>query len=65
MHHDVWDSDSTSPPILTQITRNGRKQDVTVATNKQSFIYVFDRTTGTPVYPIEEKPFPKATSPAR
>jgi len=63
VHHDVWDSDSTSPPILMQITHNGRKQDVTVATNKQSFIYVFDRTTGTPVYPIEEKPFPKSNVP--
>ena len=63
VHHDVWDSDSTSPPILMQITRNGRKQDVTVATNKQSFIYVFDRTTGAPVFPIEEKPFPKSNLP--
>lgn len=63
VHHDVWDSDSTSPPILTQITRNGRKQDVTVATNKQSFIYVFDRATGAPVYPIVEKPFPKSNVP--
>ena len=63
VHHDVWDSDSTSPPILMQIMRNGRKQDVAVATNKQSFIYVFDRTTGAPVYPIEEKPFPKSNVP--
>jgi quinoprotein glucose dehydrogenase len=63
VHHDVWDSDSTSPPILMQITRGGRKQDVVVATNKQSFIYVFDRVTGTPVYPIEEKPFPKSNVP--
>lgn len=63
VHHDIWDSDSTSPPILTQITRDGRKQDVTVATNKQSFIYVFDRATGTPVYPIVEQPFPKSNVP--
>ncbi|MBV9548336.1 MAG: PQQ-binding-like beta-propeller repeat protein [Alphaproteobacteria bacterium] len=63
VHHDIWDSDSTSPPILMTITRNGRRQDVTVATNKQSFIYVFDRTTGRPVYPIEEKPFPKSNVP--
>ncbi len=63
VHHDIWDSDSTSPPILMTINRNGRRQDVTVATNKQSFIYVFDRTTGAPVYPIEEKPFPKSNVP--
>ncbi len=63
VHHDIWDSDSTSPPILTTITRNGRQQDVAVATNKQSFIYVFDRATGTPVFPIEEKPFPKSDVP--
>ena len=63
VHHDVWDSDSTSAPILTQITRFGRKMDVAVATNKQSFIYVFDRATGKPVFPIEEKPFPKSNVP--
>ena len=63
VHHDVWDSDSTSAPILTQITRFGHKMDVAVATNKQSFIYVFDRATGKPVFPIEEKPFPKSNVP--
>ncbi len=63
VHHDIWDSDSTSPPILMTITRDGRRQDVTVATNKQSFIYVLDRTTGAPVFPIQEKPFPKSDVP--
>ncbi len=63
VHHDVWDSDSTSPPILTSITHEGRKIDVAVATNKQSFLYVFDRVTGKPVHPIEEKPFPASEVP--
>jgi quinoprotein glucose dehydrogenase len=63
VHHDLWDSDSTSPPLLTSIMRNGRKVDVAVATNKQSYLYVFDRKTGKPVFPIVEQPFPGSTVP--
>ncbi len=63
VHHDIWDSDSTSAPILMRITRGVRRLDVTVATNKQGFIYVFDRLTGRPIYPIEEKPFPMSNVP--
>jgi quinoprotein glucose dehydrogenase len=63
VHHDLWDSDSESPPVLTTITRNGKKQEVAIATNKQSYIYTFDRLTGRPIYPIDEKPFPPSTVP--
>jgi quinoprotein glucose dehydrogenase len=63
IHHDIWDSDSTSPPILTTITVNGSRRDVAVATNKQAFLYVLDRATGQPVHPIEEKPFPASEVP--
>jgi quinoprotein glucose dehydrogenase len=57
VHHDLWDSDSTSPPILMTVRHDGKPIDVAVATNKQSYIYVFDRKTGKPVFPIQEQPF--------
>lgn len=63
VHHDIWDSDSTSPPILMTVKRDGRSVDAAVATNKQSYIYVFDRATGQPLFPIVERPFPASTVP--
>ena len=63
VHHDLWDSDSTSPPILMSVQRDGRTIDAAVATNKQSYIYVFDRRTGKPLFPIMEQPFPASTVP--
>lgn len=63
VHHDLWDSDSETPPVLTSITRNGVKLDVAIATNKQAYVYTFDRVTGKPIYPIEEKSFPPSTVP--
>ena len=59
VHHDVWDRDPPSPPNLLTITRNGRKVDVVTITTKQGHIFVFDRVSGKPVFPIEEKPFPQ------
>ena len=63
VHHDLWDSDSTSPPLLTTITQYGRKRDVAVATNKATYVYVLDRVTGDPVFPIVEQPFPASNVP--
>jgi quinoprotein glucose dehydrogenase len=63
VHHDIWDSDSTSPPILMTVTRDGRQIDAAVATNKQSYIYVFERATGRPLFPIVETPFPASEVP--
>jgi len=63
VHHDLWDSDSTSPPVLTTITRNGRKVDVAVAWNKAAYIYVLDRKTGKPVFPTPETPVPPSNVP--
>lgn len=55
VHHDIWDYDNPSAPILADLP-NGRK--VAVQLTKQSFAYVFDRVTGEPVWPIEERPVP-------
>lgn len=58
VHHDLWDWDLPMPPALVTITRDGKRQDVAVQVTKQGFVFVFDRETGAPVYPIEERPVP-------
>jgi quinoprotein glucose dehydrogenase len=63
VHHDLWDSDSTSPPLLTTIKRNGRKIDVAVAWNKAAYVYVLDRRTGKPIFPTPETPVPASNVP--
>jgi quinoprotein glucose dehydrogenase len=59
VHHDLWDWDNPTAPILATITQNGRKVDVTIQTTKQGFIFMFDRVTGKPIHPIEEVPVPQ------
>jgi quinoprotein glucose dehydrogenase len=55
VHHDVWDMDISSPPILTTITRQGKKIDAVAQTTKTGLIFVFERATGKPLFPIVEK----------
>jgi quinoprotein glucose dehydrogenase len=63
VHHDLWDYDSATPPVLADITVDGRKIKAVIAANKTGFLYVFDRATGNPVWPIEEKPVPQSDVP--
>ncbi|WP_068082754.1 outer membrane protein assembly factor BamB family protein [Novosphingobium rosa] len=63
VHHDLWDRDFPSPPVLLTINRDGRRIDVVAQTTKQGFIFVFDRATGKPVFPIEERPVPGSDVP--
>jgi quinoprotein glucose dehydrogenase len=63
VHHDLWDYDSATPPILGDITVDGKKIKAVVASNKTGFLYVFDRVTGKPVWPIEERPVPQSATP--
>jgi len=56
VHHGIWDHDIPSAPILMDITVNGRAIKAVAQTTKQAFLYVFDRETGEPVWPIEERP---------
>ena len=58
VHHGLWDYDMPSPPSLVTITVNGRKIDAVVQLTKQGFAFVFDRVTGAPVWPIEERSVP-------
>ena len=59
-HHDLWDYDPPAAPILADITVDGRPIKAVVQLTKQAFAYVFDRVTGTPVWPIEERPVPQS-----
>ena len=56
VHHGLWDYDFTSPPNLVTITVDARTIDAVAEVSKQGFTYVFDRVTGEPVWPIEERP---------
>ena len=58
VHHGLWDYDLGSPPALLTVTVEGRTIDVVAAPSKMGFVYVFDRKTGDPVWPIEERPVP-------
>jgi len=61
VHHDLWDFDNVSGPQLTTIKKDGRTIDVVALAGKTGYLYVFDRVTGAPIWPIEEKPVPTAT----
>src|SRR3989441_8300023 len=63
VHHDVWDWDIGSPPMLVDINVNGKKIKAVAQVTKQAFTYVFDRVTGQPVWPIEERPVPQSDVP--
>jgi quinoprotein glucose dehydrogenase len=63
VHHPIWDHDLSSPAIVADINVNGRAVKAVAMPSKQAFLYVFDRVTGQPVWPIEEKPMPKGDVP--
>jgi len=63
VHHGIWDMDIPSAPILADITVNGRTIKAIAQTTKQAFLYVFNRETGEPVWPIEERAVPKGDTP--
>ena len=62
-HHPIWDYDLSSPPILADINVNGQAVKAVALPSKESFLYVFDRVTGKPVWPIEERPVPQGDVP--
>ena len=63
VHHDLWDYDLTTAPKLLTIRRDGIPIDVVAQATKFGFLYVFDRVTGAPIWPIEERPVPKSDVP--
>lgn len=58
VHHDVWDLDFPAPPVLLTVTSGGKRVDAVAQTTKTGHVFLFDRATGQPLFPIEEKRFP-------
>ncbi len=63
VHHDIWDRDLSSAPTLATIRHNGKDVDVVVQASKQGVLYVLDRDTGEPIFPIEEVTVPRSEIP--
>jgi quinoprotein glucose dehydrogenase len=63
VHHDIWDRDFPAPPALVTLRQNGKQVDALAQTTKQGYLYVFDRVTGKPLFPIEERAYPASTVP--
>jgi len=61
VHHDIWDRDFPSPPSLVTVTQNGRRVDAVAQTTKHGFVFLFDRATGTPLFPVESARYPEST----
>jgi quinoprotein glucose dehydrogenase len=63
VHHDLWDYDVNAAPQLITVRREGKVIDAVSQTTKQGFLFVFDRVTGKPLWPIEERPVPRSHMP--
>ncbi len=63
VHHAIWDYDLSSAPILADINVDGKAIKAVALPSKESYLYVFDRVTGKPVWPIEERPVPQSDVP--
>ena len=61
VHHDIWDRDFPSEPALFTLKRDGKTIDALAQTTKQGYLYLFDRVTGQPLFPIRELPYPAST----
>ena len=63
VHHDLWDYDNANEPKLLTVNHDGKKVDVVAIMTKTAMVFVFDRVTGEPLWPIEERPVPKSDVP--
>jgi quinoprotein glucose dehydrogenase len=63
VHHDLWDYDLSPAPQLLTVKHKGQQVEAVAVATKHGFMFVFDRVTGEPLFPIEEKPFPKSEMP--
>jgi glucose dehydrogenase len=63
VHHDLWEYDTVGPATLGEIVVDGKRIKAVMQPSKTGFLYVFDRVTGRPVWPIEERPVPQSTVP--
>ncbi len=63
VHHDLWDRDFPSPPALLTVDHDGKRIDAVAQTTKQGYVYLFDRTNGKPLFPLEERKYPASNIP--
>ena len=63
VRHDLWDRDFPSPPTLVTVNRDGKEIDAVAQTTKQGFVYLFDRVSGKPLFPIEYRKYPSSNVP--
>ena len=63
VHHDIWDLDLETPPILFEVKHNGKTIPAVATVNKNALMFIFDRVTGKPIYPVEERPVPQSDVP--
>ncbi len=63
VHHPLWDHDMSSAPLLMDVTVDGKPRKVVAVPSKQGWLYCFDRITGQPIWPIDEKPVPQSDMP--
>ena len=63
VHHDLWDSDMPSPPVLVDIVQNGRKVPALASIGKTGYLFILDRVTGKPIFGVEERAVPKGNAP--
>jgi quinoprotein glucose dehydrogenase len=63
VHHDLWDYDLAAPPVLVSVRRDGREVDAVVQATKTGMLFVLDRQTGAPLFPVEERPVPASDVP--
>jgi quinoprotein glucose dehydrogenase len=63
VHHDIWDYDNATAPKLLTVRHNGKTVDVVAQAGKQGFLWVFNRVSGEPLWPIEERPVPRSDMP--
>ncbi|HUA60329.1 MAG TPA: pyrroloquinoline quinone-dependent dehydrogenase [Verrucomicrobiae bacterium] len=63
IHHDLWDADLTSPPVLIDVKHNGKTIPAVAVSCKVGLVFIFDRVTGKPIYGVEERPVAKSEVP--
>ena len=63
VHHDIWDRDFPSPPLLVNVQRDGKSIAAVAQPSKQGFVYLFDRANGAPLFPIEARDYPASSVP--
>jgi quinoprotein glucose dehydrogenase len=63
VHHDIWDWDTQSPPLLFDLVKDGKTIPALATVNKNALLFFLDRETGKPIYPVEERPVPASDVP--